>query len=159
LGERDVFISYFPVEGTAGVDRVACIMQDVTERHRAEEGIRESERRFRLVANTTPVMIWMTGTDKKCIYFNQLWLDFTGRSETDLQSGLAEVVHPEDYQRGLEIYLQAFNQRQPFKKECRIRRHDGQYRWMLDIGVPRFHEDGSFAGYIGSCVDVSDSKK
>ncbi|PWT86278.1 MAG: hypothetical protein C5B58_01665 [Acidobacteria bacterium] len=159
LGERDIFISYFPIEGTTGIDRVACILQDVTERRRAEEAIRESEKRFRLVANTAPVMIWMSGTDKRCTYFNQLWLDFTGRSENDLLSGLAEVVHPEDYQKGIETYLRAFDQRQPFRKECRLRRHDGQYRWVLDIGVPRFHEDGSFAGYIGSCVDVTDRKQ
>ena len=159
LGERDLFLSYFPIEGPAGVDRVACILQDVTERRLAEKALRESEKRFRLVANTTPVMIWMTGTDQKCTYFNQLWVDFTGRSESDLKSSLAEVVHPEDYQKSIETYLQAFDQRRPFRKECRLRRHDGQYRWMLDIGVPRFHEDGSFAGYIGSCIDVSDSKE
>src|SRR6516162_4411764 len=159
LGERDVFISYFPIEGAAGVDRVACIMQDVTERRRAEEAIRESEKRFRLLANTAPVMIWMSGTDKQVTYFNQLWLDFTGRSEAELEAGFAGVVHPEDEQKCNEIYDRAFDQRQPFRKECRLRRHDGQYRWMLDIGVPRFHEDGSFAGYIGSCVDVTDRKQ
>jgi PAS domain S-box-containing protein len=158
LGERDVFISYFPVEGAAGVDRVACIMQDATERRRAEEAIRESEKRFRLLANTAPVMIWMSGTDKQATYFNQCWLDFTGRSEPDLQASLAGIVHPEDQQKCSEIYSQAFDQRQPFRKEWRLRRHDGQYRWMLDIGVPRFHDDGSFAGYIGSCVDVTDRK-
>jgi PAS domain S-box-containing protein len=158
LGERDVFISYFPIEGAAGVDRVACIMQDVTERRRAEEAIRESEKRFRLLANTAPVMIWMSGPDKQATYFNQLWLDFTGRSEADLRAGLTGVIHPEDEQRCSEIYSQAFDQRQPFSKECRLRRHDGQYRWMLDIGVPRFHEDVSFAGYIGSCMDVTDRK-
>src|SRR6516162_4043380 len=158
LGERDVFISYFPIEGAAGVDRAACIIQDVTERRRAEEAIRESEKRFRLLANTAPVMIWMSGPDKQATYFNQLWLDFTGRSEADLRAGLAGVSHPEDEQRCSEIYIRAFDQRQPFRKECRLRRHDGQYRWMLDIGVPRFHEDGSFAGYIGSCVDVTDRK-
>ena len=159
LGERDVFISYFPIEGAVGVDRVACILQDVTERRRAEEAIRESEKRFRLVANTTPVMIWMSGPDKQSTYFNQFWLDFTGLSEADLKSGLAEVVHPDDYRKGMETYLEAFDQRQPFRKECRLRRYDGQYRWVLDIGVPRFHEDGSFAGYIGSCVDVNDGKQ
>ena len=159
LGERDVFISYFPIEGAAGVDRVACIMQDVTERRRAEEAIRESEKRFRLLANTAPVMIWMSGTDKQVTYFNQLWLDFTGRSEAELGASFAGIVHPEDEQKCNEIYNRAFDQRQPFRKECRLRRHDGQYRWMLDIGVPRFHEDGSFAGYIGSCVDVTDRKQ
>jgi PAS domain S-box-containing protein len=104
-------------------------------------------------------MIWMSGTDKQATYFNQLWLDFTGRSEAELGAGVAGVVHPEDEQECNEIYNRAFDQRQPFRKECRLRRQDGQYRWMLDIGVPRFHEDGSFAGYIGSCVDVTDRKQ
>jgi len=126
---------------------------------RANSSLQESEKRFRLVANSAPVMIWMSGTDKRATYFNQLWLDFTGRSEADLQADLAGVVHPEDIQKCAEIYGGAFNQREPFRKECRVRRHDGQYRWMLDIGVPRFHEDGSFAGYIGSCVDVTDRKQ
>jgi PAS domain S-box-containing protein len=126
---------------------------------RANSSLQESEKRFRLMANCAPVMIWMSGTDKQATYFNQPWLDFTGRSEADLQADLAGVVHPEDCQRCSEIYRRAFDQRQPFRKECRVRRLDGQYRWMLDIGVPRFHEDGSFAGYIGSCVDVTDRKE
>jgi len=158
LGERDIAVSYFPIEGNTGVDRVACIFQDITERKWAEEALHESEERFRLVANTAPVMIWMSGPDKKPSYFNQLWLDFTGLSATDLQNGLAGIVHPEDYKECHEIYCRGFDQRQPFRKECRLRRHDGQYRWMLDIGVPRFHKDGSFAGYIGSCIDVTDHK-
>jgi len=158
IGERDVLISYFPIEGANGIDRVACIVQDITERKRAEEALHESEERFRLVANAAPVMIWMSGVDKKPTYFNQLWLDFTGLSETDLLNGLTGTVHPEDYPHGLDLYCRAFDQRQPFTKECRLRRHDGEYRWMLDIGVPRFHKDGSFAGYIGSCIDVTDRK-
>jgi PAS domain S-box-containing protein len=128
------------------------------ERKLAEEVLCESEERFRLVANTAPVMIWMSGLDKKPTYFNQLWLDFTGLSEKDLRNGLAGITHPEDYANCLDIYSQGFDQQQPFRKECRLRRHDGQYRWMLDIGVPRFRKDGSFAGYIGSCVDVTDHK-
>jgi PAS domain S-box-containing protein len=131
---------------------------DITERRRAEEAVKESETRFRLVADTAPVMIWMSGLDKKPTYFNQLWLDFTGLSETDLRYGLAGITHPEDYPKCHDIYCRAFDQRQPFRKECRLRRHDGQYRWMLDNGVPRFHKDGSFAGYIGSCIDVTDHK-
>ena len=120
--------------------------------------LRESEKRFRLVANTAPVMIWMSGLDKKPTYFNQLWLDFTGLSETDLLNGLVGIVHPEDYSECHDTYCRGFDQRQPFRRQCRLRRHDGQYRWILDIGVPRFHKDGSFAGYIGSCIDVTDHK-
>lgn len=135
-----------------------AMISDITERKRAEEILHESEQRFRLVASTAPVMIWMSGLDKEPTYFNQSWLDFTGLSEAELKNGLAEIVHAEDYQRCHDTYCRGFDQRQPFRKECRLRRYDGQYRWMLDIGVPRFHKDGSFAGYIGSCVDVTDHK-
>jgi PAS domain S-box-containing protein len=135
-----------------------AMMSDVTDRKRAEEILHESEQRFSLVASTAPVMIWMSGLDKKPTYFNQRWLDFTGLSEAELKNGLAGIVHAEDYQRCHDAYCRGFDQRQPFRKECRLRRYDGQYRWMLDIGVPRFHKDGSFAGYIGSCVDVTDHK-
>ncbi len=139
-------------------ERMFGMGRDITDRKQAEEAVCESEERFRLVANTAPVMIWMSGLDRKPTYFNQLWLDFTGLKETDLQNGLAKIVHPEDYEQCHQIYCRGFDQRQPFRKECRLRRHDGQYRWMLDIGVPRFHKDGSFAGYIGSCIDVTDHK-
>jgi PAS domain S-box-containing protein len=135
-----------------------AMMSDVTERKRAEEILHESEQRFCLVASTAPVMIWMSGPDQEPTYFNQRWLDFTGLSEAELKNGLAGIVHAEDYQRCHDAYCRGFDQRQPFRKECRLRRYDGQYRWMLDIGVPRFHKDGSFAGYIGSCVDVTDHK-
>ena len=138
--------------------RVIGVNIDITQRKLAEEALRESEERFRLVANTAPVMIWMSGLDSNPTYFNQLWLDFTGLSETDLKNGLAGIVHPEDYPQCHEVYCRGFDQRQLFKKECRLRRRDGQYRWILDIGVPRFHKDGSFAGYIGSCIDVTDQK-
>jgi len=139
-------------------DGALAMMSDVTEQRRAREALRESEERFRLVANSAPVMIWMSGPDKRPTYFNQFWLDFTGLSESDLKDGFSSIVHPEDYPLCHEIYSRAFDQRQPFRKECRLRRHDGEYRWMLDIGVPRFHQDGSFAGYAGSCVDVTDQK-
>jgi len=130
-----------------------------TELKRSESELRESEDRFRLVADTAPVLIWMSGTDKKCNFFNEGWLKFTGRSiESELGDGWAEGVHPEDLQRCLDTYTQAFDLREEFRMEYRLRRQDGEYRWVLDIGVPRFNQEPSFVGYIGSCVDITDRK-
>jgi PAS domain S-box-containing protein len=132
---------------------------DITERKRVAEALRESEERFRMVANTAPVMIWMSGPDKLCTYFNDPWLEFTGRPlEAELGNGWAEGVHPEDFVSRLDKYGKAFDRRQRFQIEYRLRRHDGEYRWVLDIGVPQFKSDGSFAGYIGSCIDISERK-
>jgi PAS domain S-box-containing protein len=134
-------------------------VKDITERKWAEQSLRESEERFRLVANTAPVMIWMSGVDKGSTYFNKPWLEFTGRPlEDELGNGWAQGVHHEDLGRCLETYKQSFDLRQPFQMEYRLRRHDGEYRWVLDVGVPRY-SDGFFVGYIGSAVDVSDKKQ
>src|SRR6516164_1704651 len=139
--------------------RVVGMVADVSERRRAEEQLQESEERFRLVATMAPVMIWMSGPDKLCTYFNQPRLTFTGRSIHDeLGNGWAEGVHPEDLERCLETYKQAFDRREPFEMEYRLRRHDGEYRWIFDYGVARFNADGSFAGYIGSASDLTDQK-
>jgi PAS domain S-box-containing protein len=138
---------------------VLAVGMDITELKHAEEALRESEERFRLVANTAPMLIWMSDTDKLCTYFNHSWLVFTGRPmESELGNGWAEGVHPEDLQRCFGTYTRAFDAREKFRSEYRLRRYDGEYRWVLDIGVPRFNQDGSFAGYIGSCVDVTERK-
>jgi PAS domain S-box-containing protein len=128
-------------------------------RLKSEKAVRESEGRFRLVANTAPVLIWMSGPDKLRTYFNQPWLEFTGRSiEAELGAGWAEGAHPEDQKNCLDAYNSAFDQRRPFKMQYRLRRNDGEYRWISDIGVARFNPDRSFAGYIGSCIDVTERK-
>ena len=123
------------------------------------ESVRESERRFRLVANTAPVMIWMSGPDKLCNYFNQPWLDFTGRLlEAELGNGWSEGIHPDDLKDCLDISTRSFDLGESFKREYRLRRHDAEYRWVLDIGVPRLSLDGTLAGYIGSCLDITDHR-
>jgi len=104
-------------------------------------------------------MIWMSGPDKLCNYFNQPWLRFTGRPiEAELGNGWLEGVHPEDLKDCLDTYMRAFDRRESFRMQYRLRRQDGEYRWLFDIGVPRVAADGSFAGYTGSCIDVTDRK-
>jgi PAS domain S-box-containing protein len=122
--------------------------------------MREGEERFRLVANAAPVLIWMSGPDKLCNYFNQPWLEFTGRHiELELGNGWVDGVHPEDSERCWDTYTKAFDGRESFKLEYRLRRHDREYRWVLDTGIPRFNRDGSFAGYIGSCIDITEHRQ
>jgi PAS domain S-box-containing protein len=139
--------------------RMIGLATDITEVKEIQKQLGESEERFRLVANTAPVMIWMSNPDKLRSYFNHPWLAFTGRPiEAELGNGWAEGVHPEDLARCIRTYTEAFDRRESFNMEYRLRRHDGEYRWVFDLGVPRFNSDGSFAGYIGSCIDVTERK-
>jgi PAS domain S-box-containing protein len=156
----NVSVTVSPVRNSAGkVVGASKIARDISEQQRAEQSLLESEKRFRLVANTAPVMIWMSGLDKLCNYFNQPWLAFTGRSlSAELGNGWTEGVHPEDLKACMETYTKSFDARQPFEMQYRLRRHDGEYRWVFDAAVPRFNEDGSFAGYIGSCADITERK-
>jgi PAS domain S-box-containing protein len=119
----------------------------------------EVEQRFRIMADAAPVLLWMSRTDGLCFFFNQTWLDFTGRTqEQEWGVGWAEGVHFEDLQYCLDTYVDAFNRREKFEMEYRLRRADGEYRWVLDRGVPRMWPDGTFAGFIGSCIDITDRK-
>src|SRR6516225_10071500 len=131
----------------------------VEERKRQEAVLRESEERFRLMADTAPTLIWMSGTSKLCTFFNRGWLNFTGRLiEQELGEGWASGVHPDDLERCLGIYSAAFDSRADFEMEYRLRRYDGEYRWIVDYGVPRFGSNGTFCGYIGSCADITERK-
>jgi len=124
------------------------------------EGSADGEGQFRLLANNAPVMIWRSDTTKACDFFNEPWLRFTGRTmEQEFGFGWTEGVHPDDYDRCVKVYVEAFDARQEFSMDYRLRRCDGAYRWLVDNGRPYFAADGTFAGYFGSCIDIHDRKE
>ncbi|WP_176469931.1 sensor histidine kinase [Pseudomonas sp. Irchel 3A5] len=117
------------------------------------------ELEFRELADHAPVMIWRARSDKHCDWFNKPWTDFTGKSQQQLCGyGWKDDVHPEDLDACMDAYDKAFDERIPFRTPYRVRRHDGEYRWMLDSGAP-FYRDGQFAGYFGSCVDITEQRE
>jgi PAS domain S-box-containing protein len=139
--------------------RFIGIIRDITDVKKAEASLRESEKRFRHMADSAPVLIRMSGPDAACEYLNKVWLDYTGRPpEQELGNGWLEGVHPDDLHGCLEALGVSFIQRRPFEVEYRLKRFDGEYRWILDKGVPRLDERGSFAGYISSCNDIDDRR-
>ena len=139
---------------------VAALKQSFLERNKQQVELRESEARFRQLADLAPVLVWIAGTDKGCIWFNQHWLEFTGRTlEQEAGHGWAEGVHPDDRQRCLDTYTSHFDRRAEFRMDYRLRRHDGEFRWVADHGIPRFAAGGEFAGYIGTCVDITERKE
>jgi PAS domain S-box-containing protein len=154
------------------VTEYQAVGRDITERKRAESEhrqlesqrqiervLRASEERFRSLADNAPVLIWMSGLRNEALYFNKPWLDFTGRSlEEELGFGWIESIHPDDRQSCIDTCDGAFVRREPLAMQFRLRRHDGEYRWILDNGIPYFGADGAFSGYIGSCVDITPRK-
>lgn len=114
-------------------------------------------KQYKLIVESTPNMIWRAGLDAKCDYFNRTWLKFTGRTiEQEIGNGWTEGVHPDDYNKCLQVYLESFAKREPFEMEYRLKRFDGNYRWINDRGVPIYDDEGIFTGYIGSCMDVTE---
>jgi PAS domain S-box-containing protein len=160
-GLLDVSLTISPVRDSSGrVIGASKVARDITAQRQAEQALRESEQRFRVITDASPVMVWMSGTDKLCYYFNKGWLDFVGRTlEQESGNGWTENVHPEDFNHCLQIYIANFDARRPFEMEYRMRHHAGQYRWILDRGVPRYAPDGTFEGYVGACLDIHDQKE
>ena len=135
---------------------VAEVLASAVARHRAETAARESEDRFRLLADTAPLMIWMSGADASRTYFNRRWLEMTGRrADEGLGERWADSVHPDDRRLAVDTYHAAVSERQPFTLDYRLRRWDGDDRWVLDHGVPRIDENGDFTGYVGSVIDIT----
>jgi PAS domain S-box-containing protein len=151
-------LSYSPVFETDGsIGGVLCIVSETTKRVEGETRLRESEARFRNMADHAPVMMWVTDHLGQCTYLNRSWYAFTGQQPGEGDGlGWLEMVHPEDRKKAADIFTAAGERGEPFRLEYRLRRADGVYRWAIDAASPRFTEDGAFLGYIGSVIDIDD---
>jgi PAS domain S-box-containing protein len=137
-----------------------AVQREITARKQAEAALRESEAMFRSLADTAPVMIWTSNPEGECTFFNKQWLDYRGRTlEMEQGSGWEEGIHPDDRENYGQFCEHAFAERMTFETEYRLRRADGEYRWVLERGSSRYNPDGSYAGTIGSCIDVTARKE
>ena len=158
--------SRFPVEVNSQASEIGgerlllSVIRDVSDRNQAELALRQSEERFRTIANAAPTMIWLSDEDNRCTWFNRPWLDFTGRTmEDEVGTGWMSGIHPDDYARYASSDEVAFRRRAPIAHEFRLRRADGEYRWLMERGAPLYAPDGTFLGYVGSCVDFTDRRQ
>ncbi|WP_205500500.1 CHASE domain-containing protein [Rufibacter psychrotolerans] len=132
-------------------------VRDITEEKKAQQALLESEARFRNMADSAPVMIWLTDQENECTYVNRQWLQFTGSGlEDNLGLGWLQFCHPEDREAASKVYSAAQQAQQEFKVEYRLKRGNGEYRWVVTTGSPRFNAEEQFLGYIGSAIDISD---
>ncbi len=147
-------------DANGALSGVVLVFRDITARREAEASMEQSIAYFRLMADNAPVLIWIAGLDRLCTWLNKPWLDFVGRSlEQDIGNGWLENIHPDDYDRCSKAYTSAFDARQTVSLEYRLRRHDGEYRWILDTGTPLYKANGDFMGYIGSCIDITERRQ
>ncbi|MBW4456085.1 MAG: response regulator [Nostoc indistinguendum CM1-VF10] len=138
---------------------VSIFVTDISDRKQAEKALRESEEQFRNMADNAPFMVWVTDTNSYCTYLSKSWYEFTGQSEEmGVGFGWLNAVHPEDYNEGKSIFLEANRRYEDFRIEYRLRRKDGEYRWVIDAANPWFGVDGQFKGYIGSVIDITERK-
>jgi PAS domain S-box-containing protein len=160
-GERPIDDSGAPIRDADGtIIGAVLVFRDVADRRHTEAVLRESEQRFQMIANDSPALIWMSDTTGGLVYLNKAWLDFTGRPlETQLGEGWAAAVHPDDVEARVIGYHRAFDARQPFSLEYRLRNADHEYRWMLVRGIPRYAPDGAFLGFLGLCLDVTERRR
>jgi two-component system, chemotaxis family, CheB/CheR fusion protein len=158
IGRRVLVLNAHQLDG---LQQILVSIEDVTERQeRAEATLQESEERFENMADAAPQMIWTSGPDKLRTFFNRGWLALTGRTiQQERGNGWLQNIHPDDLQNCRDTYLSAIDARRSFQMEYRLRRADGEYRWLLEDGVPRFKSGGVFAGYIGCCLDITDFKR
>src|SRR6185437_8759197 len=158
----DISLTVSPVRNDTGrIVGASKVARDITQQKRIEAQSRASEQRFRLMADSAPVFIWMADETRARIWVNKAWLDFTGRAiDQELGFGWSENVHPDDLSGYLRTYLDSFQECKPFRTEYRLRRHDGESRWVVDTAVPlREGPGGSFSGYIGSCIDITEYRQ
>src|SRR4030095_13183452 len=140
--------------------RLIGTMLDVTEEKTKELELKESVELFQTMADNVPAMIWMSGTDKFEDYLNKTWLQFTGRTlEQESNEGWLEIVHPDDVKKCIDNYNASFKEQKRFYTEYRLRRYDGEYRWIADNSVPRFSAECEFLGFISACMDIDDQKR
>jgi PAS domain S-box-containing protein len=160
-GVQRTWLEHFlPLKAGGQVIGISTVCEEITERIQVEAALRQSEERFRHMADNAPVMMWVTDSTGYCTYLNQGWYDFTGQTEeTGLGFGWLGVVHPEDSETSKDVFLRANEEHKPFRLEYRLRHKDGEYRSCIDAASPWFGEDGTFKGYIGSVIDISDRKQ
>jgi PAS domain S-box-containing protein len=141
-------------------EKLLSVSRDVTATKQAEERLRESEARFRNMADHAPVMMWVTDADGSCTYLNRRWYEFTGQAEEQaLGFGWLDATHPGDRAEAERVFLAANAKHEPFRLEYRLRHADGSDRWAIDAASPRFSDDGTFLGYVGSVIDIDERRK